>query len=97
MATAEFSKFAGILSAALSQHHLSGFEIAHLEFHHLLRLSQIWGYLYIECMLSVRHIMCVSLCVISVRWVLPHFTGEEAEVQYYPLIGQGHTTRKWWH
>ena len=27
MATAEFSKFAGILSAALSQHHLSRFEI----------------------------------------------------------------------
>ena len=25
MTTAEFSKFAGILSAALSQHHLSGF------------------------------------------------------------------------
>ena len=34
MVTAEFSKFAGILSAALSQHHLSGFEIAQLEFHH---------------------------------------------------------------
>ena len=34
-ATAEFSKFAGILSTALSQHHLSGFEIAQLEFHHL--------------------------------------------------------------
>ena len=34
-ATAEFSKFAGIFSAALSQHHLSGFEIAQLEFHHL--------------------------------------------------------------
>ena len=32
---AEFSKFAGILSAALSQHHLSGFEIAPLEFHHI--------------------------------------------------------------
>ena len=29
------SKFVGILSAALSQHHLSGFEIAQLEFHHL--------------------------------------------------------------
>ena len=28
MATAEFSKFAGILTAALSQHHLLGFEIA---------------------------------------------------------------------
>ena len=35
VATAEFSKFAGILSAALSQHHLSGFEIALLEFHRL--------------------------------------------------------------
>ena len=33
--TAEFSKFAGILSAALSLHHLLGFEIAQLEFHHL--------------------------------------------------------------
>ena len=35
VATAELSKFAGILSAALSQHHLLGFEIAQLEFHHL--------------------------------------------------------------
>ena len=32
MATAEFPKFADVLSAALSQHHLSGFEIAQLEF-----------------------------------------------------------------
>ena len=30
MATAEFSKFAGILGAALSQYHLSGFEIAYI-------------------------------------------------------------------
>ena len=35
VATAEFSKFAGILSAALSQDRLLGFEIAQLEFHHL--------------------------------------------------------------
>ena len=35
VATAEFSKFAGILSVALSQHHLLGVEIAQLEFHHL--------------------------------------------------------------
>ena len=35
VATAEFSKFAGLLSAALSQHHLSGFEIAQLELNHL--------------------------------------------------------------
>ena len=34
VATAEFSKFAGILSTALSQHYLSGFEIVQLEFHH---------------------------------------------------------------
>ena len=35
VATAEFSKFAGILNVALSQHQLSGLEIAQLEFHHL--------------------------------------------------------------
>ena len=33
VATAEFSKFAGIFSVALSQHHLSGFERAQLECH----------------------------------------------------------------
>ena len=32
MATAEFSKFAGILTAALSQHHLSGFEMNTLSY-----------------------------------------------------------------
>ena len=35
VATAEFSKFAGILSTAFSQHHLLGLEIEQLEFHHL--------------------------------------------------------------
>ena len=35
VATAEFSKFVDTLSAAFSQHHLLGFEIAQLEFHHL--------------------------------------------------------------
>ena len=35
VATAEFSKFGGILSVALSQHYLLGFEIAQLEFYHL--------------------------------------------------------------
>ena len=38
VSTAEFSKFAGLLSAALSQYHLLGFEIAWLEFHHLHKL-----------------------------------------------------------
>ena len=45
VATAEFSKFAGILSAALSQHHLSGFEIAQLEFYHLHLLCSSWCFL----------------------------------------------------
>ena len=31
----KFSKFAGILSVAISQHHFLGFETAQLEFHHL--------------------------------------------------------------
>ena len=35
VATAEFSKFAGILRAAFLKHHLLGFEVAQLEFHHL--------------------------------------------------------------
>ena len=33
MDTVEFSKFAGLLSAVLSEHHLLGFEIAQLKFH----------------------------------------------------------------
>ena len=39
--TAEFSKFAGILSAALSQHHLLGFEIAQLELLYLAEKIQV--------------------------------------------------------
>ena len=38
VATAEFSKNAGILNAALSQHYLLGFEKAPVEFHHLHQL-----------------------------------------------------------
>jgi len=34
VATAKFSKFAEILSAAVQQHHLLGFKTAQLEFHH---------------------------------------------------------------
>ena len=45
LATAEFSKFAGILSVALSQHHLLGFEIAQMEFHHLHYLCLQWCFL----------------------------------------------------
>ena len=40
MATAEFSKFASILSAALSQHHLLGFEIAQQMFKLVLEKAE---------------------------------------------------------
>ena len=39
VATAEFSKFADLLTEALSHHRLLGFEIAQLEFHHLTSRS----------------------------------------------------------
>ena len=47
MASAEFSKFAGILRAELSQHHLPGFEIAQLEFHHCILSPRLFN-LYAE-------------------------------------------------
>ena len=40
MATAEFSKFAGILSATLSQHHPLGFQIAQLELSLLMKMKE---------------------------------------------------------
>ena len=50
MATAEFSKFAGILSAALSQHHLLRFEIGPLEFHDFHQLCLQWCLLRPACL-----------------------------------------------
>ena len=43
MATAEFSTFAGILSAALSQHHLLGFPLG--------LINLLWS----ECLLSLQN------------------------------------------
>ena len=43
VATAEFSKLAGILSAALSQHHLLGFEIAQLDIGKDSDAGRDWG------------------------------------------------------
>ena len=43
MATAEFSKFAGILSAALSQHHLLGFERAQRQLGRNKSFPAGWG------------------------------------------------------
>ena len=60
VATAEFSKFAGILSAAHSQHHLLGFEIAQLEFYHLHSLHLQW--------LVIRHTLHSRMS--GSRWVV---------------------------
>ena len=42
VATAEFSKFASILNAALSQHHLSGFEIAQLFIYFIYTINNVY-------------------------------------------------------
>ena len=60
MATAEFSKFAGILSAALSQHHLSGFEIAQLEFHHSYEVMGLDALILVFWMLSFKTTFSLS-------------------------------------
>ena len=67
VATAEFSKFAGILSAALSQHHLSGFEIAQLEFHHL-QLA-LFIVMVPKAHLTSHSRMCGSRWVITPSWL----------------------------
>ena len=61
VATDEISKFAGILSAALPQHYLSGFEIAQLEFHQLLAFFIV--------LLSKAHLTSHSR-MSSSRWVI---------------------------
>ena len=50
MATAEFSKFAGILSAVLSQRYLSGFETAQLEFQVRFSIMKFTGDLDKSCL-----------------------------------------------
>ena len=54
VATVEFSRFAGIMYATLSQHHLLGFEIAQLEFHHLHKgfTSCLWIYILKQWLFS---------------------------------------------
>ena len=71
MATAEFSKFAGILSAALSQHHLPGFEIAQWNIIALqccgsLYCISTWinhNYIYVHMCIYTYVIICIYMCV----------------------------------
>ena len=71
VATAEFSKFVGILSAALSQHHLLGFEVAQLEFHHFHWLRSWW------CFLRPNW-LCIPGCMALGEWSHHHrYLGHE--------------------
>ena len=75
VATAEFSKLVGILSAALSQHHLSGFEIAQLEFHHLHNNNnnKLLTKLQTATMISLKDKHChwaIILILMLVCWLL---------------------------
>ena len=70
VATAEFSKFVGILSAAISQHHLLGFEIAQLEFHHLIAVFTV--------ILLKAHLTSHSGCLALDKWSHHvHYLGHE--------------------
>ena len=74
VAIAEFSKFAGILRAALSQHHLLGFEIAELErslvFPILLFSSISWHWSLRKAFLPLLAILWNS----AFRWVYLSFS-----------------------
>ena len=59
--TAVFSKFSGILSAALSQHHPLGLELDQLEFHQLHKLCLLW------CFLRPTW-LCNPGCVVLGEW-----------------------------
>ena len=69
VATAKFSRFVDILSAALSQHHLLGFEIAQLEFHHLYQLCSLWCFLIPKAHLTSHSRMFGSRWVITPLWL----------------------------
>ena len=83
VATAEFSKFAGILSTALSQHHLLGFEIAQLKLHHLHYLTS-------------HSRMSGSMWVITLLWLSGSWRSFLYSSSVYSCLGeiihnQGHT------
>ena len=77
MAITEFSKFAGILSAALSQHHLSGFEIAQLGFSVSMNLFSFIFPLFI---------LLEDNCFTLLCWPLPYINMNQPQVYICPLL-----------
>ena len=76
VATAGFSKFAGILSEALSQHHLLGFEKAQLEFHYLYITVQKHQFFGIQPSLqSSSHIYEIKRCLLLGRKAMTNLDG----------------------
>ena len=80
LAITEFSKFASILSAALSQHHLSGFEIPLLEFYHLHKV------MFPKAHLTSNSRMSVSRWVITPSWL----SGSWRYFLYSSFVYAGH-------
>ena len=77
VATAEFSKFAGILSAALSQHHLPRFEIAQLDNYSSNKRIFSWHILnwmdWLAWCLSLHSHCCAWAHLVSQDWMLLTF------------------------
>ena len=70
VAPAEFSKFAGILSATLSQHHLLGFEIAQLEFHCLTGFVHSHGFTFQDVWLEVSDHTTVVIWIMKILFCI---------------------------
>ena len=79
VATAEFSKFAGILIAALSQHHVLGFERTHLEFHPIHVMLP-------KAQLNLHSRMSGSRLVITSSWL----SGSWRSFLYSSSVYSGH-------
>ena len=97
VATAEFSKFAGIWSVALLQHHLLGFEITQLEFHHHFLYSLLFiplpqWFISIHATLVFASTYCQGSIILSAcklfpprsEIVLHSSTGLRSDPGYFP-------------
>ena len=97
VATAEFSKFAGIWSVTLLQHHLLGFEITQLEFHQHFLYSLLFiplpqWFISIHATLVFASTYCQGSIILSAcklfpprsETVLHSSTGLRSDPGYFP-------------
>ena len=72
MATAEFSKFSGVLSAALSQHNLLGFEVAQLEFFFFNLILFIYLFILLYNLVLVLPPLALFVVILSKAHLTSH-------------------------